>query len=117
MRVTTDLWVSALLRRVFGAGVVVLIGSRAGMVVAAEAAVVIDNFTFSPAEITVKAGDTVEWVNNDFVDHTATATSGEWDVMIVAGQSARQEMTKPGTIKYFCRAHPDMTGTITIVNK
>jgi plastocyanin len=77
----------------------------------------INDLAFSPAEITVKAGDTVEWVNNDFVDHTATATSGEWDVMIVAGQSARQEMTKPGTIKYFCRAHPDMTGTITIVNK
>ena len=77
----------------------------------------ISDLAFSPADIKVNAGDTVEWVNNDFVDHTATATSGEWDVMIVAGQSARQEMTKPGTIKYFCRAHPDMTGTITIVNK
>jgi plastocyanin len=77
----------------------------------------INDLAFSPAEITVKAGDTVEWVNNDFIDHTATATSGEWDVMIVAGQSARQEMTKTGTIKYFCRVHPDMTGTITIVNK
>jgi plastocyanin len=77
----------------------------------------INDLAFSPAEITVKAGDTVEWVNNDFIDHTATATSGEWDVMIVAGQSARQEMTKTGTIRYFCRVHPDMTGTITIVNK
>ena len=70
---------------------------------------------FSPADITVKARATIEWVNNDFVDHTATATGGDWDVMIVAGQSARQEMTKPGTIKYFCRVHPDMTGAVHVV--
>jgi plastocyanin len=76
----------------------------------------INDLTFSPADITVKAGDTVEWVNNDFVDHTATATGNDWDVMIAAGQSARQEMTKTGTIKYFCRAHPDMTGTVHVVN-
>ena len=59
----------------------------------------------------------VEWVNNDFIDHTATATGGEWDVMIVAGQSARQANDQTGTIKYFCRVHPDMTGTIHVVNK
>ena len=75
----------------------------------------ISDLAFSPADITVKAGTTVEWVNNDFVDHTATATGGDWDVMIVAGQSARQQMTKTGTIKYFCRVHPDMTGTVHVV--
>jgi plastocyanin len=102
-----------------GAAVVLLLQIASAHVgIAGEVVqVTINDLAFSPAEITVKAGDTVEWVNNDFIDHTATATSGEWDVMIVAGQSARQEMTKPGTIKYFCRAHPDMTGTITIVNK
>ena len=76
----------------------------------------ISDLAFSPADITVKAGTTIEWVNNDFVDHTATATSGDWDVMIVAGQSARQQMTKPGTIKYYCRVHPDMTGTVHVAN-
>jgi plastocyanin len=75
----------------------------------------ISELAFSLVEITVKAGDAVEWVNNDFVDHTATATGGDWDVMIVAGQSARQEMTKTGTIKYFCRFHPDMIGTVHVV--
>jgi plastocyanin len=102
-----------------GAAVVLLLQIASAHVgIAGEVVqVTINDLAFSPAEITVKAGDTVEWVNNDFIDHTATATSGEWDVMIVAGQSARQEMTKTGTIKYFCRVHPDMTGTITIVNK
>ena len=80
------------------------------------ARVKISDLAFSPAEITVKAGDTVEWVNDDFVDHTATATGGDWDVMIVAEQSARQQMSKAGTIKYFCRVHPDMTGTVHVVN-
>ena len=75
----------------------------------------ISDLAFSPAEIRVNTGDTVEWVNNDFIDHTATG--GDWDVMIAAGQSARQQMTKTGTIKYFCRVHPDMTGTIHVVNK
>ena len=36
--------------------------------------------------------------------------------MIVAGQSARQQMTKTGTINYFCRFHPDMIGTVHVVN-
>ena len=39
----------------------------------------ISDLAFSPADITVKAGTTIERVNNDFVDHTATATSGDWD--------------------------------------
>jgi plastocyanin len=78
----------------------------------------ISDLAYSPATITVKAGDTVEWVNDDFIDHTATATKGaNWDLMIVAGQTVRQEMTKAGTISYFCRVHPDMTGTINVVDK
>ena len=77
----------------------------------------ITDLAFSPADITVNAGDTVEWVNNDFIDHTATTTGGDWDVMIAAGHPARQQMTKTGTIKYFCRVHPDMTGAIHVVSK
>ena len=77
----------------------------------------ISDLALSPADIKVNAGDTVEWVNNDFIDHTASATDGDWDVVIAAGQSARQQMTKTGAIKYFCRVHPDMTGTIHVVNK
>jgi len=36
----------------------------------------ISDLAFSPADIKVNAGDTVEWVNNDFIDHTASATDG-----------------------------------------
>ena len=58
------------------------------------------DLAFVPAEITIKAGDTVEWVNADFIDHTATANDGAWDVPIVAEQSARHTFDRAGTNKY-----------------
>lgn len=75
----------------------------------------ISDLTFSPVEITAQVGDTIQWVNGDFVDHTATARGGEWDVMIVAGKQAELQLTRAGTIDYFCRFHPGMTGKITIL--
>jgi plastocyanin len=74
----------------------------------------ISDLAFSPTEITARVGDTVQWVNGDFVDHTATAKSGEWDVMIAAGKQAGLQLTRAGTIDYFCRFHPGMTGKITV---
>ena len=40
----------------------------------------IGDLAFAPANITVHVGDTIEWDNTDFVDHTATAKNGDWDV-------------------------------------
>jgi len=77
----------------------------------------ISDLAFSPAEITIRPGDTIEWVNGDFIDHTATANDGAWDVAIAASQSARQQFDHAGTSKYFCRVHPDMTGTVHVVGK
>jgi plastocyanin len=74
----------------------------------------ITDLAFSPSEITAKVGDTVEWVNGDFIDHSATARAGDWDVMIAKGEAARLVLTKSGTFAYFCRMHPNMTGTINV---
>jgi plastocyanin len=79
--------------------------------------VTISDLAFTPAKIEIKAGDTVEWVNGDFVDHTATANDGSWDVPIVAGKSAQLQLSKAGTYSYYCRVHPGMTGTIHVVAK
>ena len=57
-----------LLRRALGAGIVVAIGSRAAA--AADAEIIVDNFTFSPVPLTVKAGTTVTWVNHDDIPHS-----------------------------------------------
>ncbi|WP_045836563.1 plastocyanin/azurin family copper-binding protein [Hyphomicrobium sp. 99] len=79
------------------------------------ARVTINQLAFSPSDIEAKVGDTVEWINGDFIDHTATAKTGEWDVTIVAGHSAQLRLTRAGSFSYFCRVHPNMTGTINVV--
>jgi plastocyanin len=79
--------------------------------------VTISDLAFSPAEITAKVGDTIEWINRDFVEHTATDKSGAWDVDIAAGHSGALTLTTPGTFAYICRFHPNMTGTIHVEAK
>lgn len=75
----------------------------------------ISDMTFSPAEVTVRVGDTVEWNNSDFVDHTATAKNSDWEVALPAGKSGGVELKHPGDVAYYCRFHPNMTGIIHVV--
>jgi plastocyanin len=75
--------------------------------------VTIDNLVFTPANISAKVGDTVEWVNNDVFAHTATVR-GDWDVMIAPKKTARFVLTKAGDVEYFCRFHPNMKGRIAV---
>ncbi len=74
----------------------------------------ISDLVFLPAEVSVKVGDSIEWVNGDFVDHTATAKDSAWDVAIPAGKSAQLKLTQAGTFAYYCKIHPGMTGTIHV---
>ena len=78
--------------------------------------VVIDKATFSdtPASVNISAGDIVEWVNLDIFDHTTTSKTGGWDVVIPAGKKARVTMKKAGAFDYFCKYHPNMTGTVLV---
>jgi plastocyanin len=75
--------------------------------------VTIDKLVFSPAQISAKVGDTVEWINNDILAHTATVR-GDWDVMIAPKKSASLVLKKAGAIEYYCRFHPNMTGRINV---
>jgi plastocyanin len=75
--------------------------------------VTIEKLVFSPTEITVKAGDTVEWVNKDAFAHTATVKGG-WEVMIPPKKTASRVMQAGDTADYFCRFHPNMKGKITV---
>ncbi len=81
---------------------------------AANVQITIENLVFSPAEARAKVGDTVEWINKDIVGHTATARSGNWDVMIAPHRSARVVLKKAGAADYYCRFHPNMTGRLTV---
>lgn len=81
--------------------------------------ILIAKLAFSPAEVTVHVGDTVEWTNNDFVAHTATtmesADGPGWDVMIPANETAALQLVQVGTIEYYCRFHPGMKARIIVL--
>ncbi|MEA2760430.1 MAG: hypothetical protein QOH65_3043 [Methylobacteriaceae bacterium] len=74
----------------------------------------VDKLAFTPAGVSAHVGDTIEWVNGDFLAHTATARSKEWDVMIAPNKAGRLVLKRLGDIDYYCRFHPNMTGKITV---
>src|SRR3712207_9522603 len=57
-----------------------LVLTAAGLALAADHAVAIQNFSFSPGTVTVNVGDTVTWTNNDEAPHTATADDDSWEI-------------------------------------
>ena len=70
---------------------------------------------FSPASITVSAGTTITWQNNDGVAHTSTSDNLTWDTGTIApGQSKATLLGTPGTFTYHCTVHPMMTGTVVV---
>jgi plastocyanin len=75
--------------------------------------VVIKGLGFEPARISARVGDTVEWVNEDILAHTATVR-GDWDVLIPPKKTVGFVLKKPGDVEYFCRFHPNMTARIAI---
>ena len=82
---------------------------------AATHAVTISEFAFAPATLTITAGDTVTWTNEDPVAHTATSTTGAFDSGdIDQGSSYSFTFTTPGTYDYLCTPHPTMTGRIVV---
>lgn len=103
-------------RRVLGLG-----AALAAAPLAARAAshathdIVIENFAFSPAELTMMAGDRVRFTNADGAPHTATADNGSFDTgRLSRGQAVEMQFTTPGTYSYFCAIHPRMKGVIIV---
>ena len=74
----------------------------------------VNKVVFSPALVSAHVGDTIEWVNADFMAHTAAAKDQQWEVMLEPGKAGRIQLKKVGTIDYFCRFHPNMTGSILV---
>jgi plastocyanin len=74
----------------------------------------VDKLAFTPAEISARVGDTIEWVNADFLAHTATARGKEWEVMIAPNKTGRVTLKHAGNIDYYCRFHPNMSGRISV---
>ena len=82
--------------------------------VAADA-VTIRNFAFAPQVVTVKAGTTVHWTNQDSEAHTVTSDARAFGSPVLqpaAGDTFT--FSKPGTYRYHCTIHPFMTGTVVV---
>ena len=108
-------------RRRLSAGAALLTGALAavtlfpGLVRAEDATVKIDNFTFAPARLTVKAGTTVTWRNEDDIPHTVTSATRLFKSKVLdTDDSFSFTFAEPGTYEYFCSLHPRMTGTIVV---
>jgi plastocyanin len=80
--------------------------------------VTISNFTFNPKTLTVAAGTTVTWTNNDSLTHTVTADDGSFDsANLRPGQQFSYTFTTPGTYTYHCSIHPFMTASVVVLEK
>ena len=76
--------------------------------------VTIDGSQFSPATLTIKAGETVVWVNKDILAHTATAAKGSFDSKVIQpGKSWKHVARKKGEFPYTCAFHP-MNGKLVV---
>ena len=104
--------------QVFVGGALALLGIAmlgGGAALAADHAVAISGFAFSPKTVTVTVGDTVTWTNSDSTSHTATADDGSFDTGTLGnGATGSATFATAGTFAYHCSIHAAMTGTITV---
>ena len=78
-------------------------------------AIAIDNFTFNPQTVTVKAGTTITWTNKDDIPHAIAAVGKQFKSKVMDTDNTYSfTFTTPGSYAYFCSLHPHMTGTIVV---
>ena len=76
----------------------------------------IEGFRFKPANITIKRGTKVRWINKDSTAHTATATNPRsFDSgRLGKGQSYTHTFKSAGKKRYLCKIHPHMRGSVVV---
>jgi plastocyanin len=82
---------------------------------AADMEVNIDNFAFTPKELTVKAGTTIAFRNRDDIPHSVVGSEGEFHSKALdTDDSFSFTFAKAGTYGYSCGLHPRMQGRIVV---
>jgi len=75
----------------------------------------VDNFTFGPAELTVRVGTTITWTNRDDIPHTVVSTDKVFKSKVLdTDEKFSFTFSTPGTFPYFCSIHPKMTGKVVV---
>jgi plastocyanin len=78
----------------------------------------IADFAYDPDPVTVQVGGKVIWLNQDSAPHTATAEDGSFHTGALEQGKLKSETFKhAGTYEYTCQIHPDMHGTVEVVEK
>jgi plastocyanin len=103
-------------RQAFLAVAVVLTAAAALPAQAAPRTVTItlDRLKFGTVPADLHQGDTIVWVNRDIFRHTATARDRSFDVDLPPGKSGKTVLKRAGTISFYCKYHPGMTGTLGV---
>ena len=82
---------------------------------AGTAAVSIANFAFAPGELTIAAGDTVTWSNDDGAPHGLAYNDGAPGAnLLLPGATFARTFDRPGSYDYLCSVHPYMSGKIIV---
>jgi len=77
----------------------------------------IDNFSFSPAVLSVPAGTTVTWTNRDDIPHTVVSSDDPKafkSKVLDTDEKFTFTFSKPGAYPYFCSVHPKMVGKVVV---
>ena len=78
----------------------------------------VDNFSFSPATLTVTAGTTVTWTNHDDIPHNIVERDQKFKSKALdTDDSYSHTFAEPGTYEYFCGLHPKMVGKVIVEAK
>ena len=86
-----------------------------GVAAASPATVTIDNFAFAPATLTVTAGTTVTWKNDDDSPHRIGDKNGTFkSAALDTDDTFSHTFAAPGEYPYICTIHPYMVGTIIV---
>jgi amicyanin len=81
-----------------------------------SASVAITQMRFAAPTVTIKAGGTVTWTNQDGMPHTVTANDGSFgSERLGQGGVFSQTFDDPGSYGYYCTLHPSMRGTVVVV--
>jgi plastocyanin len=77
--------------------------------------VMIEDFKFTPATITVPKGTAAVWTNKDSATHTTSALDGTWDSEnLRKGDAFTYTFNEAGTFDYQCNIHPRMKGSVVV---
>ena len=77
--------------------------------------IIVDNFTFSPTPLTVKAGTTVTWVNHDDIPHSIVCPALKVKSHPMdTDETFAYRFEQAGTYDYICGLHPHMHGQVVV---